>query len=90
MTLMAHNDGIETSWEQLTLSRPDRIHVRFDCYLVPGAGTVGLTTTVWDGVQRQMVAMEARGVEVAGLELGPLARVIEEKIEAQWRRAEPF
>lgn len=87
---MARNEYPTTDWEQMSLTRPDRVHVRFDCYLVPGASTLGVTTTVWDGAERTMVAMKAQGFPIEGTYVATIAQELEEILKNHWIRCEPF
>lgn len=87
---MARNEYPNTDWEQLSLTRPDRVHIRFDVFVIPASGTLGVTTTVWDGVERTLTAMKAQGYEIEGVDLARFVEEISEVVGTHWQRCEPF
>ena len=77
-------------WEQQSLLPPDRVHLRWDVYIV-GADPLGrVTSTLREGVSDSYVWLQTAAIELdpTGIELG--GRHFSAELDAALRRCSPF
>lgn len=77
-------------WFQETLVPPDRVHLRFDVYIVGAADTVGITATLWDGAPEVLAGIQARGFDHREPPAPELIEWMRSVIAAAGARCTPF
>lgn len=77
-------------WQQTELLPPDRVHLRFDVYIVGASQEVACTCAVFEGAQDVLTALQTAGVEHSVGGFDALSERLMEWMVAASSRCTPF